>query len=315
MGRIVTITFNPALDKSASAARVVPESKLRCTPPVYEPGGGGINISRALKRMDTNSLAIYAKGGASGDLFETLLSKERIQQMSVLCEAPTRENFIVLETSTNNQFRFGMPGQSLTSTEVGQFIKTVEELEDCDYLVASGSLPPGVPIDIYSELGKIAKQKGIKYVVDSSQEALKKAFQTGVYLAKPNIHELENLVGKELTDIKEQEAAARQIIEEGKAEILVVSLGASGAFTVTKDVSFNISAPSVKKKSTVGAGDSMVAGILYKLSHGSSIQDAVMYGVAAGTATTMNDGTQLCQKTDIENLFDYLQSKHKHLFS
>lgn len=315
MGKIVTITFNPSLDKSTTAPRVVPESKLRCTEPVYEPGGGGVNVSRVLKRLGHNSLAIYTKGGPSGDLFESLLEKEGIAQQTIACESATRENFIVFETTTNNQFRFGMPGLPISLPEVDQVIQAVENLEDCDYLVASGSLPPGVPVDIYKTLGTIAKKKGIKYVVDSSQQALQQAFEAGVYLAKPNIHELENLVGKELADAQSQEAAARQIISQGKAQILVVSLGAAGAFTVTKDASFNVSAPSVKKKSTVGAGDSMVAGILYQLAKGSSIEHAVLYGVASGTAATMNEGTQLCEPTDVENLFNYLESKHTHLIS
>ena len=315
MGKIVTITFNPAMDKSTKVSHVVPEAKMRCVPPVYEAGGGGINISRALKKLGGDSVAIYAKGGATGEKFTSLLKEEGIEQLPIQCQASTRENFIVVEESSNNQYRFGMPGEVMQEEEIQAFIDQIEALEDCEYLVASGSLPKNVPVDIYATIGAIAKRKGFKYIVDSSEEALLKAFEAGVLLAKPNIKELSQIVGKELSDIASQEEAAREIILEGKAEILVVSLGPAGAFVVTKDKSFNIHAPAVKKLSTVGAGDSMVGGILYKLSQGKSIEEAAMYGVASGTGATLNNGTELCKKEDVERLFDYIVSKHGHLLN
>lgn len=311
--KIVTITFNPALDKSSSTNYVVPEAKIRCVNPKYESGGGGINISRALKKVGGDSLAIYAKGGASGELFESLLEKDDIKQHSIQCKADTRKNFVVVEESSNNQYRFGMPGEEMLDSEVQQFVDYIEDLEGCEYLIASGSLPKNVPIDIYATIGKIAKRKGINYIVDSSEEALQKAFEEGVLLAKPNIDELSHLVGKELSNIEEQEAAAREIINAGKAEILVVSLGPVGAFVATKDKSFTVNAPSIKKRSTVGAGDSMVAGLVHFLSQGKSIEKAAMYGVASGTAATLNEGTELCKKEDVERLYAYIRSKHTHL--
>lgn len=313
MSKIVTITFNPALDKSSSTDYVVPEAKIRCSKPVYEPGGGGINISRALKKLGQDSTAVYAKGGASGDMFEQILAKDGILQYPIKCSAPTRENFVVVEESTNNQYRFGMPGEKMLDSEIQEFIDYIENLEGCEYLIASGSLPKNVPIDIYATIGKIAKRKNIHYIVDSSEEALKKAFEFGVLIAKPNLGELAELVGKELNNIEEQEAAAKEIIEAGKAKILVVSLGPVGAFVATKDKCFNINAPSIQKRSTVGAGDSMVAGLVLKLSQGESIEVAAMYAVASGTAATLNEGTELCKKEDVERLFNYIKSKHNHL--
>ncbi len=313
MNKIVTITFNPALDKSSTTDYVIPEAKIRCSQPVYEAGGGGVNISRALRKLGGNSLAIYSKGGASGHKFEEILSKDNILSHPILCQSPTRENFIVVESSSNNQYRFGMPGESMSSAEVQMFLDSIESLVGCEYLIASGSLPKNVPLDIYATIGEIAKRKNLKYIVDSSEEALQKAFEFGVYIAKPNLGELAQLVGKELKNIEEQEAAAKEIIAAGKAEILVVSLGPVGAFVATKDSIFTIHAPSVKKKSTVGAGDSMVAGLIFSLSEGKNIEEAAMYGVASGTAATLNSGTELCKKEDVDRLFSYIQSKHTHL--
>lgn len=315
MSKIVTITFNPAMDKSSRVSQVLPESKMRCMPPVFEPGGGGVNISRAIKQLGGDSTAIYSKGGAVGEKFEAILADVGIKQIPISCTSSTRENFIVVEDSTNNQFRFGMPGESLEPQEVEDFLKKIEQLEGCEYLVASGSLPKNVQVDIYARIGEIAKKKGIKYIVDSSEEALLKAFESGVLLAKPNIKELEQIIGKDLDDAQDREIAAREIISDGRAEIIVVSLGPAGAFVVTKDRSFNVNAPSVKKKSTVGAGDSMVAGIVLKLSQGKSIEEAVMYGVACGSGATLNEGTGLCKKEDVDRLFSYITSKHSHLLN
>jgi len=214
--KIVTLTFNPALDKSTEVNQVIPEAKIRCVPPTYQPGGGGVNISRAIKKMGGDSLAIYTKGGRSGDLFEEILAQDGINQITVPCESPTRENFIVVENTTNNQFRFGMPGENMSENEIERFLAEIEKLEGCEYLVASGSLPKNVPVDIYATIGAIAKRKGIKYIVDSSEEALLKAFEQGVLLAKPNIKELRQIIGKDLPTIEEQEAAAKQLISEGK---------------------------------------------------------------------------------------------------
>jgi 6-phosphofructokinase 2 len=315
MNRIVTLTFNPALDKSSTAERVVPEDKIRCSKPVYEPGGGGINISRALKKLGADSLAIYAKGGPSGHVIKHLLEKDGIKQHTIETLAPTRENFILVETSTNNQFRFGMPGEIMTEAEVKEFVDYIENLEGCEYLIASGSLPNNIPLNIYATIGEIAKRKKIKYIVDSTKEALDAAFDEGVLLAKPNIAELSEFVGRELNTKEEQIEAAHDLINKGKVEILVISLGPDGALIVTKDKHFTVKPPKTEKKSTVGAGDSMVAGLIYKLSNGASIEEAAMYAVSSGTAATMNVGTELCKKEDVEWLFGEIKKTHAHLLN
>ena len=263
--------------------------------------------------MGGSSLAIYSQGGASGEMFSDLLREEGVIVDPVMGTNSTRENFILVEEDTNNQFRFGLPGDTLSDSEINQFLSKIESLEGCEYLIASGSLPDGVPTNIYGRIGEIAKAKGIKYIVDSSKDALQESFYHGVLLAKPNIAELRELTNKKLESIEEQEAAAKELILDGKVDILVVSLGPAGAFVVTKDLSFNVHAPAVKKKSTVGAGDCMVAGIVYQLSSGASIQDAAMFGVACGSAATLNEGANLFTKDDVYRLYDYIRSKHKHL--
>lgn len=308
--KIVTLTLNPALDKSTSTKMLQPEKKIRCEAPRYEPGGGGINVSRAIKIMGGESLAIYAAGGPAGDKINSLLDEEGVEQKRITVKNPTRENLMVMETTTGNQFRFGMPGSELSEEELQQCLTAIKELpDDVEYLVASGSLPSGAPKDFYAQIAKIASEKGIKCMIDTSGEALMEAAKAGVSFMKPNLGELSQLVGKEEISGMQQEEIAKKVLEAGKAEVLIVSLGARGAMLATKDTIEYVVPPTVKQESTVGAGDSMVAGIMLSLSRGESIQEAVKWGVAAGTAATMTPGTELCKKEDVEKIFEWFKDR------
>jgi 6-phosphofructokinase 2 len=169
--------------------------------------------------------------------------------------------------------------------------------------VASGSLPPGVPEDFFARLALIAKQVNAKLVVDTSGKALQEAVKVGVFLIKPNLGELSNLYGKETLTPEELPLAARSIINQGGCEMMVISMGGAGAMLVTKEAQYIIKPPPVTVKSTVGAGDSMVGAMVLALSEGFLLEDVLRYGVAAGTAATMNYGTELCKKEDTERLF------------
>ncbi len=308
--KIVTLTLNPALDKSTSIDKLQPEKKLRCEEPNYEPGGGGINVSRAINILGGESLAIYAAGGPAGDKIHELLEQEGINQDRIKVKDPTRENLMVMEKSTGNQFRFGMPGGNVSKEELQNCLDAIKDLpEDVQYLVASGSLPPDAPDDFYGTIAQIAKKKNIQCVVDTSGKALVKAAEMGVCIMKPNLGELSTLAGKEEISGLEQEEIAKKVINEGKADILIVSLGARGAMVVTKNKIEYVVPPTVKQDSTVGAGDSMVAGLVFSLSRGDDLSDAVKWGVAAGTAATITPGTELCRKKDVEKIFEWLSEK------
>ncbi|CAN5811793.1 1-phosphofructokinase family hexose kinase [soil metagenome] len=302
MPSIITVTINPCIDKSSSIERLIPEKKLRCAGPKFEPGGGGINVSRAIQKLGGSSTPVYFGGGPVSLMLQQLLEKENIQSRIIPIRENTRENFIVHETSTGNQFRFGMPGPHISGNEIQQCIDLVADMR-ADFVVASGSLPPNVAVDFYAKLGYALKNKHTKYIVDTSGEAVKHALQQGVYLWKPNLGELGAFAGyNELTDDTAVEAA-RKVIADKYAEIIVVSMGPAGAMLVTENITERIAAPVVKKKSTVGAGDSMVAGIVYSIANGKTLKDAVKYGVMCGTAATMNYGTELCKKEDVEYLY------------
>jgi 6-phosphofructokinase 2 len=307
MGKIITLTFSPCIDKSTSVDHLLPEKKLRCTPPKLEPGGGGINVARAIKKLGGEAIAVFPSGGYTGKYFNHLMEKENVPSVIIDTKNETRENIIVLDESSNQQYRFGMPGTELSAGEWQQCLQVVEEMEVVEFIVASGSLPPGVPLDIYARLARIAKKKQAKLVVDTSGEALKQAAGEGVYLLKPNLGELSSLMGLERIEENKIEEVARQVIAKGHCEILVVSMGENGAVLVTKTESYRAAPPVVKRKSVVGAGDSMVAGIVLSLSRNKNLKETLLYGVACGTAATMNPGTELCNREDADNLFTLLQ--------
>ncbi len=310
--KIVTLTVNPALDKSTRVDRLRPKSKLRCENPVYEAGGGGINISRAIKILGGNSLAMYAAGGPAGETIHDLLAEDGIEQHRIDVKNPTRVNFMVMEKSTNHQYRFGMPGTALEAGEQEAIMEAIENLSgDVEYIVGSGSLPPGVPSDFYGSIVQLAKKRNIKCLIDTSGEALVHAAKKGPCIMKPNLGELSILAGKDELSGLEQEEIARKIIHESKVEMLIVSMGARGAMLATKDRIEYVIPPTVMQQSTVGAGDSMVAGLLYALSRGEDILDAVKWGVAAGTAATMTPGTELCRKDDVEKIFSWINDKNQ----
>jgi 6-phosphofructokinase 2 len=303
MSSIVTITFSPCIDKSTAVAVLVPDKKLRCEPPKFEPGGGGINVARAIRKLGGDALAVYPAGGYTGSFFNDMLKKENIPSVIIETEHPTRENMIIMDLAANKQYRFGMPGTILHEKEWKQCLQSIEEMNNVEYIVASGSLPPGVPTDIYGKIAVIAKKKNARLVIDTSGDALKAAVKQGVYLLKPNLGELASLVGKEELDEKQVHEAAGELIGKGLCEIVVVSMASSGALLITKNESYRAMPPLVKPKSTVGAGDSMVAGLVLSLDRGRPLQEVLQYGVACGTAATMNAGTELCSEENVEKLF------------
>lgn len=304
---ILTITLNPTVDKSSTVDNIQPEKKLRCSPPVYEPGGGGINVSRGLKRLGLVSHALFPSGGRTGELLQELLTKEDIATIPVPSAAETRENFIVVDTANNNQYRFGMPGEKISPEEAGTFHEAILNASPFPSIVViSGSLPEGMEPSWLRQLVKELKAKNVKIIADTSGDALTEILKEGVYLVKPNLGELSRLSGKEELDNESADEAAKQLIDEGKAEIVAVSMGPQGAYLVTKDETVHVPAPSVKKLSTVGAGDSMVAGMVSVIAKGGSITEMARMGVACGSAATMSKGTGLFTNENAEKLYKWL---------
>ena len=203
-----------------------------------------------------------------------------------------------------------MPGILLQDQEWKQVI---QQLEQCnpypDFIVASGSLPPGVPKDFYKTLARFSHKNGCKLIVDSSHEPLQEALHEGIFLMKPNLKEFMFLTDKEIEDESQIIRKAQEIIKNQQCEVIVISLGAAGAYYITSETFTHIPSPLVPLSSRVGAGDCMVAGITYQLSLGNSIDQAIFYGIAAGAAAAMTPGTELCKKEDTERLYHLILKK------
>ncbi len=307
---IATLTMNPAIDKSAAVEQVVAEWKLRCGPPAYEPGGGGINVSRAIQRLGGDSLTIYTAGGLSGQRLRELLDREGLNHRALAIDGVTRENLAILEKASGQQYRFGMPGPTLGAGEWRQCLEELAPLlSRYGYLVASGSLPPGAPPDFYARLARQAKAHGVRLIVDTSGEALRLAVEEGVFLIKPNLREFAELTGQDTVDDLQEERLAEELVASGKTEAVVVSLGAAGVLAATAAGTERVRAPLVPIKSKVGAGDSTVAGMVLALSRGDTWRQAVRFGVAAGAAAVMTPGTELARREDTERL--YAQIMHR----
>lgn len=310
MQRIVTLTMNPAVDKSAEVDHVGPDKKLRCERPRFEPGGGGVNVSRAAARLGGESLCLFTAGGVQGELLQQLIAQEPFELRRLEVSGRTRVNLTVYETSSGSQYRFGMPGPELSEDEWRGILKTLEELDPApEFLVASGSLPPGVPDDFYARVADIGAEREAKVVVDTSGTPLAEATEAGLYLLKPNLRELADLTGMDLEDEADQEQAAQRLVSQGKVQAVVLSLGAAGALLVTEDGRRRLRAPTVSIRSKVGAGDSMVAGMVLALARGEGFENAVRFGVAAGAAAVKTPGSELCRREDAEALFERIEAE------
>ena len=300
---VVTVTMNPSIDISSTVERVMPTRKLRCTPEHRDPGGGGINVARVLQRFGIDVAAAYPAGGSSGRLLHRLLDAERISSLEVEIAGGTREDFTILDRGTGEQFRFVLPGPRMTRAELQQVLNRIAALTPTPgFVVASGSLPPGAPDSLYAEVGAIAKHIGSRFVLDSSGAALRCALEAGVYLVKPSLRELGELLGRELGSESDWHRAAAELVRSGKAEIVALTLGERGALLATARGVLRAEVPPVEVVSIVGAGDCFLGGMLASLVRDGRLAEAFRFGVAAGSAAVQMPGTALCVRGDVERL-------------
>ncbi|ATN36066.1 1-phosphofructokinase [Rhizobium sp. ACO-34A] len=303
MSKILSIALNPAIDISSDADEVRHTHKTRTHNQRQHAGGGGINVARIIVELGGHCELLYLSGGATGELLETMLRPLGIQQHVMKIHDPVRVAYNVHELSTNLEYRFVPEGPLVSDAELAPVFDLLET-SDADYIVASGSLPRGVPMDTYLRMAEIAQRKGQRFVLDTSGEALRETLAScHVFLVKPSLGELEGLVGRKL-DHESVGPAAQEVIHRGAAQYIAVTLGADGAVLVSADSITRVPAIKVTVQSAVGAGDSFVAGMTWSLSEGRDIVDAFRLGMAAGAAAVMTSGTELCRQADILGLYD-----------
>jgi 6-phosphofructokinase 2 len=239
-----------------------------------------------------------------GNLLRRLVDAEGIRSLTIEILDETRESFTVLENATGQEYRFVLPGPRVSEAECHSCLEALTSLKQRpEFLVASGSLPPGIPEDFYAHIIRLAKGWGTRVFLDSSGPALKAALAAGVFLIKPNLSELSGLIGFPLENLDSWLKACHGIVERGDAEIVALTLGERGALLVTRDRAWRAQVAPVRPVSAVGAGDSFLGAMVWSLASGDDLETAFRYGVASGTAALLTPGTELCHRQDVERLY------------
>jgi 6-phosphofructokinase 2 len=308
MSYILTITLNPAYDVSTSVGKVAPGPKLRCDDPRYDPGGGGVNVSRAVSRLGGISTAFVALGGQTGAIFHSLLDAEDFEVAQFEIDGNTRQSLAIIETSTGRQYRFQLPGPVWQPEQTAAMLEHLRpHLTRGRIVVMSGSLPPGVPADIASTINGLAVERGSRLILDTSGKALTAAANNSAApfsLLRMDGAEATEVSGRSFASPAELADYGVQLIRAGAAERLVMSIGSQGTVGLSAIERFFCKPPKLETLSAIGAGDSMVAAIALELSRGGSFRDAVRHGVAAAGSAVLTPATELCSKTTAEEILE-----------
>jgi 6-phosphofructokinase 2 len=299
--RIVTLTLNPAIDMASTARAVRPTHKIRTFDEHVDPGGGGVNVARVIHALGGDTLALALAGGVTGHFLNQLLDDAGVPRSCLPIAGRTRVSTTVHEQETGLEYRFVPEGPVVAEAEWRAMLTALEEAE-ADWIVASGSLPQGVPEDFYAQVARIAARRRLPFVLDTSGAPLKAALGQGIALLKPSRNELEHLLGRELADPRVQEDEAMALVRRGDVDMMVLTLGAEGALLATASSVHRMAALPCAVRSTVGAGDAFLAAMTLALARGKPPGDALAWGIAAGTAAVAGTGTARLTRAEVEAL-------------
>ncbi len=302
MERVATITLNPAIDSACEAEQVSATDKIRTFAERYDPGGGGLNVARVLHRFGVPVEAIYLSGGPTGALLDGLLDEAGLPRRAIHIADHTRMSLAVYERSTGHEYRFIPAGPEVAENEWRALLGACFA-SPAEWVVASGSLPRGVPEDFFARLAAPLAAQGRKLVLDTSGAALKAALAAGgIHLVKPSIGEFEAWAGRKFASHEAVVEAAGELVSAGKAQMVAVTMGADGGVLAHAGGAEIHRGTGVVARSTTGAGDSFVAGMVHGLLLGEAPRAAFHRGIAAGTAAVLHPGTGLCHPEDLERL-------------
>ncbi len=307
MKNIATLTMNPTIDVSYDVGKVRHTHKMRTDNEHYAPGGGGINVARVFVRLGGNARSYYLSGGATGPALDGLIDLHQLVRTRIEIEGPTRIAADILEHDTGKEYRFTPAGPHVSEAEWNHALEVLAEA-DCDVMVMSGSLPPGVPTDFYARVTRLLRPKGIEIVLDTSGAALAAAIEQGeLLLVKPSQGELAQYSGRALDSHEAIGKAAMEIVEAGKARLVAVTMGHEGALLAHAEGTTFLPALKIEAASAVGAGDSFVAAMVHALCRGDDDLTAFRIGLAAGSAAVLRAGTDLARPADIDRLLGMVE--------
>jgi len=306
---IATVTLNPSLDRTVTVEELVMDEANRWTSLRRDPGGKGINVSRVIHELGGKTVAYGFIGGIDGETFKHLLQQQGVPFDFTPIKGEIRSNFIIADLTSCHQTRIDAPGPHIMRHELQKLVQKVKHISPKpDFLVFAGSVPPAVPADIYRQLIDAAKNSGIKTVLDSDNKWLKEGIKAKPNVIKPNVHEAEELLNKPLRSETAIVKALKLLVDRG-IEVAVISRGKDGLIAANGEKALKAIPPQVEVRSTVGAGDSTIAGLVLKLNEGLGIDEACRWAVAAGTAATLTPGTELCRREDVEKLLSRVKIK------
>ncbi|WGH79136.1 1-phosphofructokinase family hexose kinase [Jannaschia ovalis] len=306
MTDIITVTANPALDLSTEAQAVIPDRKLRCTAPLIHPGGGGVNISRAVAGLGGTSRALVAYGGTTGDELVARIRAEGLTPEPLGVTHPTRQSISVRDRATGLQYRFMLPGPDWTEADATAARAAIlAAVTEGALVIPSGSLPPGLPVDFFLDLAPALARRGARMIIDTSGPALERAAEAraGLYVLRMDTVEAEELSGRTLNSLDDMAALAEKLRAAQAAEIVMIAAGAQGTVIASPDWRGLTRPPVVIPHSKIGAGDSFVAAFAMSIARGEDAVTACCWGTAAAASAVQEEGTRLCQRGDTERFF------------
>ncbi len=306
MRDILTVTLNPALDLATEVERIVPDMKLRCAPAQLDPGGGGINVSRAIAILGGKSRTFVVLGGHNGDHMAKLMTEAGLDLIVHPARGETRSSLSVHDKTTGEQFRFMLPGPEWMPVDIASVTAAVTHTATPGGLaVISGSIPPGVPMSNPIDLARALHARGVDPVVDTSGPALRiagAATDRAIHVLRMNHNEANDLAGRTLQSLADSADFAERLVEQGAARIVIVARDHEGSVLATAGLRLHAPAAKVEVKSKVGAGDTFVGAFVLSLAQGQDIATALTRGVAGASAAVMTDATRLCRREDAERL-------------
>lgn len=299
--RIVTLTLNPAIDIASSAPVIRPTHKIRTVDEHVDPGGGGVNVARVIHALGGETLALLLLGSLIGHFLDEMLEYAGVPRRSLAIEGRTRVSTTVHDQSTGQEYRFVPRGPVIMDQEWNSMLVELERT-DGSWVVASGSLPRGVPDDFYARAARVARRRGQSFALDCSGPAVQAALGSGITLLKQSLKEMEHLVGHALADPHAQEAAALAMVQRGDAEMVTVTLGQDGALLATATGVWRVPALPGVVRSAVGAGDAFLAAMVLALSRGKTPEQALVWGNTAGSVAVAGVGTARVERAAFETL-------------
>ncbi|HOT94412.1 MAG TPA: 1-phosphofructokinase [Methanoregulaceae archaeon] len=298
---IYTLTLNPALDRTIHVDSLSCDVANRIVEEYRFPGGKGIGVSKVLTALGTPNVALGFVGGFRGDELEALLIGEGVHCSFIRIAGDTRSNIVIRQHNSDCQMLLNSKGPEVEPSAIMTLLRQLRNLSDPEYLTIGGSLPPNIKPAMYRKCIEIGREIGCRVLLDADGEALLGGIRARPFAIKPNVHELSNLVGRPLKGVEDVLRASEMPLDAG-VEVVVASMGPDGIVLSTRDLALHAVPPKVEVVNTIGAGDSAVAGFIHALSKGMHYHEAVCWAVAAGTATTLREGTALARREEIEHL-------------